>query len=164
MIEIYHNLFIGTELDYENTVKGQIGWRVVHACKEPYHRALLGYSGRGAPKDHPEYFFAIRGDRLFLNLVDANDPAYIPDVIIDKALSFIGETLKADNKCLVHCNLGESRSPSIGFLYLASKSLIPTGSFAEAEKEYMKLYPRYFPKNGIRGFIQNNWDKYIKQG
>jgi len=164
MIEIHTNLFMGTELDYEQTVKGKLDWCTVHACKEPYHRDLLGYKGRGAPKDHPEYFFARRNNRLFLNLVDADDPSYIPEIIINEALKFIDATLQADKKCLVHCNLGESRSPSIGLLYLALKSLIPIGSFFEAEQSYKLLYPMYNPKNGMRGFMQTNWNKYAGKG
>lgn len=45
MIEIYNNLFIGNEMDYEKNVKRQNGWAIVHACKEPYHRQAVGYSG-----------------------------------------------------------------------------------------------------------------------
>jgi hypothetical protein len=55
MIEVYSKLFVGDELDYERKVSHQTGWATVHACKEPYHREALGYSSRGAPKDHPEY-------------------------------------------------------------------------------------------------------------
>ncbi|MDZ7721064.1 MAG: hypothetical protein U5K72_19745 [Balneolaceae bacterium] len=69
MTEIQPNLFIGNENDYEFNVKDQEGWSVVHACKEPYHRQALGYSGRGAPKDHPEYLMAKRENRLILKLV-----------------------------------------------------------------------------------------------
>ena len=49
MIEIYPNLYIGHQGDYEYLVQGQDGWAVVHACKEPYHRDLLGYTTQGAP-------------------------------------------------------------------------------------------------------------------
>jgi hypothetical protein len=160
MIEVYKKLFIGTETDFEVSVKGREGWFIVHACKEPYHRALLGYSGRGAPKGHPEYLFAKRNKRLFLNLVDADDPAYIPDEIMQEALRFIDDALQSGQKCLVHCNLGESRSPSIGLLYLVMKSLLPIGSMAEAETTFKKIYPAYNPKNGMRGYIAVNWNKY----
>jgi len=86
MIEVYPRLFIGTESDYESQVRSQTGWWVVHACKEPYHRQLLGYAGRAAPKTHPEYFFARRERRLYLNIVDADDPNYIPKEIIHSRL------------------------------------------------------------------------------
>ncbi|MBU0723329.1 dual specificity protein phosphatase family protein [Patescibacteria group bacterium] len=133
-------------------------------CKEPYHKALLGYTGRGAPKNHPEYLYAIRNNKLFLNIVDVDDPSYISEVIINESLKFIDAALQTNKKCLVHCNLGESRSPSIGLLYLASKSLILIGSFVEAEQSYRLIYPAYNPKNGIRNFIQSNWSKYAGRG
>jgi len=103
MIEIHSNLFAGDATD-ELKVRGRDGWAVVHACKDPYHRQLLGYTTKGAPKDHPEYFFAERGNRLYLNLVDAPDPEYIPKEIIDKAIAFIHEKLSEGSKVLVHCN------------------------------------------------------------
>ena len=78
MKEIFPNLFIGNQDDYESLVRLQDGWKVVHACKEPYHRRALGYSTRGAPKDHPEYLIAFRDNELILNMVDAADVSYIP--------------------------------------------------------------------------------------
>jgi len=162
MIEIYKNLYIGNELDYEGHVKNDPTWQIVHACKEPYHRQLLGYTGRGAPKDHPEYLFAHRENRLYLNIVDAADPAYIPKEIIDVALDFMKQSQNESMPCLVHCNQGESRSPSIGFLYMAAQGLLKNRNFIEAENEFRKIYPTYNPKSGIRGFVQMNWAKYVK--
>ncbi|MFP4029619.1 MAG: phosphatase [Candidatus Brocadiia bacterium] len=162
MIEIYPGLYVGNEIDYERTVKGQEGWRVVHACKEPYHRQLLGYKGRGAPKDHPEYLVAERGNRLFLNFVDAHDPDYIPKEIVDSALSFAREGLNAGFQVLVHCNLGQSRSPSLGLLYLAAYTdAIPSCSLEAAEEAFREVYPAYCPKNGIRGFLDEHWEEYV---
>jgi len=160
MIEISNNLFVGNQDDYELNVKGNDVWSVVHACKEPYHRNLLGYIGRGAPKNHPEYLFARRENRLFLNIVDVDSPDYIAKEIIDTALEFIQEALSNDKKCLVHCNQGESRSPSLGFLYLASHNIL-SKDFVTAENEFRELYPFYNPKNGIRGFIRSHWIEYI---
>ena len=34
MIEIYPDLWIGTEQDYEISVKGNSDWEVIHACKD----------------------------------------------------------------------------------------------------------------------------------
>src|ERR1035437_3624457 len=116
MIEVLSNLFVGSQ-DDEVSIHGQSGWFVVHACKEPYHRQALGYSGRAAPKNHPEYLIARRDNRLVLNLVDADDPAYIPAEIMDVAVTFIHEHLSAGRRVLVHCNQGLSRSPAIAMLY-----------------------------------------------
>ena len=137
---------------------------MVDASKEPYHRNLLGYSGRGAPKSHPEYLIAIREQRLFLNLIDPTDPAYIPKEIIDAALKFIDNALKDGKKVLVHCNQGESRSPGIGLLYLAIQSnLLSKETYNDAEEDFRKIYPSYNPSRGIRDFLEKHWDEYVSK-
>jgi len=164
MIEISPNLFVGSEVDYESHVCREVGWRVVHACKEPYHRQALGYSGRAASKDHPEYLIALRGDRLILNLVDVADPSFIRREIMDAALAFIDEGLREDKRVLVHCNKGESRGPSIGLLYLLSRTeALPVSSFADAEKAFLELYPMYNPAAGIRGFLCAHFESYKRK-
>jgi predicted protein tyrosine phosphatase len=162
VIEVYKNLFIGSEDDYEDDIRLQTGWQVVHACKEPYHRRALGYTSLAAPKDHPEYWLARRENRLILNLIDAQDPAYIPKFVIDAAVAYIHEQLDAEARVFVHCNQGISRSPSIGLLYLVKHTdALPTASFAEAEPAFRTLYPPYRPTEGIRGFIEQNWHAYL---
>lgn len=165
MREIHPSLFVGHEADYEYQVKGREGWAVVHACKEPYHRQLLGYIGRGAPKDHPEYYFAERGNRLYLNLVDAPNPDYIPKEIIDKAIAFIHEKLSEGLKVLVHCNQGESRSPGIGFLYLLTHTnVLPKTSLGDALAKFRQIYTGFYPSGGISGFIAEHWERYAGIG
>jgi len=158
MKEIHFNLYIGSQDDYENIVKHQDGWFIIHACKEPYHRKALGYVGRSAPKDHSEYLIAYRENHLILNLVDAPDPAYISKEIIDEAIKAIDLNIM-DKKVLVHCNQGQSRSATIGLLYLHHSRLI-SDNFEDAEKEYLELYPWYNPANGMRMFAIQNWSNY----
>lgn len=162
MTEIHANLFIGNESDYEFNVKNQDGWNVIHACKEPYHRQALGYSGRGAPKDDPEYLMAKRGNRLILNLVDVDNPAYIAKEIMYEALEFIDQGLIENRKVLVHCNQGMSRSPGIGLLYLAKEGIINNGSPENALADFLEIYPGINMAGGMRGFLEKNWNEYIK--
>lgn len=161
MKEITNNLFIGSQENYELNVKFQSDWFVIHACKEPYHRQALAYTGRAVAKTHPEYLIAERGNRLILNLVDVEDPKYIVKEIIDKAILTIDEKIKA-KKILVHCNQGMSRSATIGLLYLHYSGIISTDNFKKAEIEYLKLYPNYNPANGMRTFAKLNWNNYQK--
>ncbi len=160
MIEITKNLFIGNQLDYETKVKYENDWAVVHACKEPYHRQILGYTGRGAPKGHPEYLIAVRGNRLILNMVDTDDYRYIPIEIIDKAINFIETNIKY-KKVLVHCNQGESRAPSIGFIYMAKNRLLNISSLENAINDFKMIYPFYNPAKGLIDFIKINWNYYL---
>ena len=60
MKEVYKNLFVGSQFDYECNPKMFDDWFVVHACKEPYHRKALGYTGRSAPKDDPRYLYMMK--------------------------------------------------------------------------------------------------------
>ncbi len=162
MREVAPNLHVGNETDFELTVKNQSGWAIVQACKEPYHRqALGGYPGRGAPKNHPEYLIARRGDRLILNMVDADNPAYIPKELVDAALQFIGEQLHEGKKVLVHCNQGMSRSAGITLLHLALSGQLPRESFTAAEQAFRKIYPPCAMAAGIRGFLMQNWSAYM---
>ena len=160
MIEIHKDLYVGNELDFETNVKFQSGWIVVHACKEPYHRQAIGYTGRACAKTHPEYLFALRGNRLILNLVDVDDPSWVSPIIIDEAIKFLDEGLSKGLKALVHCNQGMSRSPGLGLLYLAHIGHFLSIDFLTAETMFREIYPLYQPAGGTRGFCIQNWDKY----
>ena len=56
MIEIYPNVFVGNDEDYLNLEKEHIpgrdidqptgDWCILHAAKEPHHRAFVQYAGR----------------------------------------------------------------------------------------------------------------------
>lgn len=164
MIEVYPKLYVGDEIDYELNVITQRGWAVVHACKEPYHRQALGYRGRSAPEGHRERLAARRGYRLILNMVDARDPELFDKEMIDAALDFIDETLSRGLKVLVHCDRGDSRSPSIALLYMAARrGALPTESLEAAEEQFRTLYSNYNPTSGIHGHLSQNWQQYCSE-
>ncbi len=160
MIEITKNLFIGNQFDYEKKIKHQKDWLIIQACKEPYHRKALGYFGRGAPKDHPEYLIAVRKNRLILNLIDSNDYKYIPVEIINKAINFIEKNIN-NKKILVHCNQGDSRAPSIGLIYMIKMRLLNISSLDNIINDFKKIYPFYDPTIGFSDFIKFNWNSYL---
>jgi len=162
VIEVAQRLYVGNEEDFiklDGLVTSTEGedspWSVVHACKEPYHRQALGYSGRGAPRDSPEYLVARRGMRLCLNLIDAEDPAMIPSQIIDIAVNFIDGELKRGHHVLVHCNEGYSRGPGIALAYLAATKSWPCYDIADAE--FRLLYPHFAPRGGMKGYLKAHW-------
>lgn len=167
MREIIKNLYCGDEADYtyiENFAPRSAleNSAIVHACKEPYHRQFVGYTTRGCPKDSPEYLWAERGNRLALNIVDAPKSEFFDKSMIGKALDFIDEKLNAGMEVLVHCNQGESRSPSIILLYLIKHGIIKGDTFEDCEAEFMKVYPEYNPGAGIRGFLKEHWREYCR--
>lgn len=168
MIEIYPNVWVGdqnaTILSY-NEDPFENEWYVLHCCKEPYHRQFVGYISRGAPKDHPEYLFARRGNRMALNMVDAPKPEFFSPDMIKAGLDFLEEGYKAGKKLLIHCNQGESRGPSVAMLFvyrriLHNEDAALSLTFAEAEAEMRKIYPVYNPGEGIRAHLQQCWGEY----
>lgn len=163
MIEVAPGLWVGNEKDYA-AIEHELGWAICHACKEPFHREAVGYVSHGAPKQHPEYLFAIRdgGKRLCMNLVDADDIRYIPAELIKRGLHFIDDQLLNKRKVLVHCNQGGSRAPSLALAYLRAKRQMPF-DFKAAEVNFLRKYPEYSPRNGIRSFVEANWDNFPKE-
>ena len=94
--------------------------------------------------------------------MDTHDPAYIHKQIVDAALIFIDKGLAAGRRVLVHCNQGESRGPSLGLLYLASRTdALPRSTLDAAEAKFRQLYPGYLPKEGMRGFLRLHWTEYV---
>lgn len=170
MRQVYRNLWCGSDQDricltddFPGTDFWQPvgGWAIVHAAKEPCHRAFVGYTTRGCPKDSPEYLWAERGNRLALNMVDAPKPEFFAKPMIDKALSFIEQKLDEGFYVLVHCNQGESLAPSICLLYLIKHGIIKGNTLEDCEAEFMKIYPEYMPGAGIREFMKEHWREYI---
>ena len=158
---VHENLFISNQIDYESGVFNDKEWSIVLAAKEPFHRQALGYTGRAAAKDDPEYLFAKRDNKLILNLVDAPKSIFFDKGLIDLALDFISEEIGKGKKVLIVCNQGESRSTSLALLYLVNNRLIQGETLEDVEAEFMKLYPKYNPGTGMRGFVKENWEYYL---
>ena len=158
MKEIYKNLYVGSEYDYEINPRSFDDWFVVHACKEPFHRQALGYTGRAAPKDSPHYLFLYDiHNHLILNIVDTPDPRFFSDVMIDEAIKYCLEGLSKQKKVLIHCNQGESRAPTIALMVLKKLNTTPS-DFDDAVDFLSSVYESYNPNNGILEYARNRWD------
>jgi len=88
---VQKNLWIGSQIDYEQGVFDKNEFSFLFAAKEPWHRQALGYTGRAAAKDDPEYLMAKRDNMLILNLVDAPKAEFFNKELIDEALHFVEE-------------------------------------------------------------------------
>lgn len=160
MKEVIKGLFVGNQAGYENGAFIPSEWAFLLAAKEPWHRQALGYTGRAAAKDDPEYLIARRGNKLILNLVDAPKSIFFDKRVIDAGLDFIEEQLSEGKNVGVFCNQGESRSASLALLYLVKHKYIDVDTLEDAEAEFLKLYPEYNPGKGMRGFVKEYWDCY----
>jgi len=153
MNQVYRDIYVGDDADFEK-VKDKDGWAIVRACKDGPggHRDMLGYHTQGAPKNS-EYLFTKKKNVLALNLIDVDDPDYIPDELIEEALKFIKDERAKDKKVLIACNAGVSRSPSIALLYLYEEGKLPK-PYHQALRMFRKLYPKYDPSAGIHIFTR----------
>lgn len=157
--KVHKNLYVGS--DEACFTWEEPEWAVVHACKDPCHKGAVGYSG-SLPKDHPNYLKYEEGSHLYLNLVDPPHKPLFFKSSFTSALDFVERKID-DNKVLVHCNEGLSRSPSIVLLYLASEGQInQNSSYPEAKREFQTdYYPHYRPSGGIRTFLSQNWQELL---
>jgi len=153
---IYTNLFIGSDADCA-TYEINPDYSIIHACKTCHQRAV-GYKG-SLPPAHPNYLIYENGTHLFLNMVDMPNELQprFTNPIFNCAIIFIEREIQ-NKKILIHCNMGQSRSPSIGLIYLAITGIISSNSFETAMEEFRKLYPEYLPGTGIMLYMQHNWD------
>lgn len=160
MTEVYPNLLIGTNEDYEK-VKDSKGWSWLRCCKygPGGHQQLKGYHTLGAPKDK-DYLTVRKGNLLALNLLDLHDPNYLSPNMIEIGLEFIQERLAAGDKVLVSDNQGKSRAPCIALLYLRSIGEMPY-SLGMSERVFSALYPEYDPKQGLRQYLRWHWSDWV---
>ncbi len=153
MIEVYPNLYVGTDSDC--FFDSRDDWVVVHACKYPCHQKAVGYHGNFSPT-HPNYLVLERGSHLFLNMIDPNTPLFKP-ALFDSALSFIDRYLPT-RKVLIHYNKGNSRAPSLALLYLAKHArVINSENYATATKDFRTKFPGYQPGRGIQIYLTEHW-------
>lgn len=160
MIEVNKDIFVGTDNDC--VFNPPEGLAIIHACKYPCHSKAVRYKG-SLPKTHPNYLILERGNHLFLNMVDMDQelsPIYT-NPIMKAAIQFIDEKILT-NKIFIHCNQGQSRSPSIALVYLANKGIINNTSFNGAFQDFIKLYKIYLPGKGIGMYLNRNWQTLMK--
>lgn len=166
MDRIIDGIYIGVVDDIP--MAERLNYAILGCCKEPLHRRYAriqgadkdGYTGRSMQKDEPEYLWAERSHALYLNLIDAREPEYIPDEVIDRAIKFIETEIKDNRDVLIVCNQGESRSPAIAFMYLIHLGLFKDfEDFWEAEQTFKyRYYPNYKPGNGMRQYSKKYWE------
>ena len=128
---------------------------VVHACKEPCHRAGVGYETRSLEKTHPHYLAMERGHHLYLNMIDPPLPLFQLESFA-RFFDFVDRQIK-ERPILIHCNKGESRAPSLALLYMAKRGFLEGENYAAARAAFEVRFP-YNPGQGIVTFLTQNWN------
>ena len=155
MHQVHTRLFIGTELDCRI---GDGSWAVVHACKSPCHQRAVGYRG-SLPSTHPNYLAFEKGSDLYLNMIDPPQPLFMSGLFVT-FLRFGAQNWDAGRSLLIHCNLGESRAPSLAMLFLAKHlHAITNSGFDAARSQFSSIFPPYAPGLGIQSYLRQHWDE-----
>ena len=166
MVEIYKNIFVGSEDDYYSLMNTQ-GWAILHCCKNPFHCQFVGYKGNLSPL-HPDYAFKRKDNEMALNLVDmdkySTNYLMFNKNMFDNAFKFLDEYRQKGYKILIHCNQGESRAPTLGMMYIARLGAFNFRDFDSTIKEFIKIYPYYNPKLNIYETVKNLWRYFVKNG
>ena len=155
------NLFIGTLYDLSQTNNQE--WAIVHAT-QTIHYQIFGWNRttNKPGKNHPNYIYYEEDNRISLNWVDGAAHLYNWSGVetFIKILNFIDKWIPKKN-VLVHCDQGQSRSPTLGLLYLAKRAkIISNDSFLAAKKEFIQYYFLYLP-GGIGEYVEENWNEII---
>src|SRR5579885_3258646 len=113
MIEVYPDVFVGNQGDCSlQSAKPAGTWATVHAYP-PCHQQALEDQTPSAPQGR-EHSLVRRDQHLYVNLIDADHPAYVhKETQIDPVLAFMEEMHAQGVSLLVHCEQGWSRSPSL---------------------------------------------------
>lgn len=169
MKEIHANLFIASQEDLERLVNSEN--YSLCLCAKTYHQQIVGYIGN-LDKLHREYLISnkiyesrTKTTTIAYNLIDAPNVNYIPDKIINHALRFIDHELEKNNKVIIACNQGKSRSACVGLMFLIAKNYFSSyNSFESVENVYRNIYPMYDPGAGMREYTKRFWDNYVLNG
>ncbi len=164
MKKITEHLYVCNQFDYY-TCSGSKDFSVCFCAKHPFHQKVVGYTGN-LNKFHPEYLIARRPEEhlISLNLIDANDYAYIPKEIIEAALQFIDEEINAGHDVLLVCNQGKSRSATIAMLYMIKSGYFSLDiAFEDIESRFREIYPEYEPGKGMREFAFRYFNELIQE-
>lgn len=155
LVEIIDRIYVGSDDDFTEAKKR--GYTICTCAKDGPngHRSILKYTSLGAPKDK-DYFFVERGKHAACNLIDSDDPNFIPEEVINAALKYIAKHYDAGDKILIHCNAGHSRGPTTALMFLRTIGEFPE-RFRVAEHKFKTLYKKYDPGIGMNHYARTHW-------
>src|SRR6266516_5816458 len=156
MKEVAPDLYVGTSSEARYIFSQRDEWRLVNVAKT-IHLEIHGWS----KPDSTSPYYVIHEDPQWISVNWVDTPrAELFNYqnkgvsVVKQILAFIQKSLQEGKKVLISCDQGQSRSPSIAMLYLAKVlHTIRDTTFAEAVKEFVKIYPQYQPALGISTFL-----------
>lgn len=164
MTEIYDNLIVCSQDEYNYIDLSSADYSVAFCAKHPFHKFIVGYKGN-LDKNHPEYLIAKRPEKHMIaaNLIDVDVDGYVSDYIIESLIKFIDEELSKNRIVLLVCNQGRSRSSSVGLMYLLHVGkFMGYTSFFMVEQAYKEICPSHNPSLGMQLYTARYWERLRK--
>ena len=151
------NLYIGSKLDFESlenrtnrSFSSEKGlWVYVHACKS--------YFDKLSPELKKNQRVVEFNKELYLDWLDLPEPDSFKVHDFIQVMDFIDKEIK-DNKVLIHCDWGQSRSATLAMVYLSKKLKLLPNEFLEALSAFKNIYPDYQLPSGISKFVGQSWN------
>lgn len=147
--KVSHNLYVG---DINACKRINNSDCIIHSCKFPCYTRI---AGKKIDKSDPNYLYFEAEKDLYLNIIDSDEPLFFK-LTFDVALEFIKKHI-FENKVIIHCNEGRSRSPQIAMLYLFHNL-----DYREAQNRMLDIYEWYNPSIGIDEWLGYNWYLFKK--
>lgn len=91
-----------------------------------------------------------------MNIIDDVPENFYDEGMMNEAINYVISALKLNKKVLIHCNQGETRTPSIVLLILRQLGVY-TDTFESVEINFKQKYPIYNPTQGIRDYAVHHW-------
>ena len=140
-------LHFGSLTDYQNLGDKQ-DFAIVHFCKSSYLKARSNKAKIQLTKKS----FELDGE-LFVDILDESYIEYFEVDLFQSVINWLDQR----QQVFVHCDYGQSRSPSFCMLY-GSKILqvLPT-DFLDCVRAIKSIQPNYVSPSGISKFLKANW-------
>ena len=163
---VHEGLFVGPGSDCY-----KFAGSILHCARDPWY--VAAQTRLLCPQQFSDYGIVIEGNgplplnglwarmgynELALNMVDAADPRYFCDEMVNAGLDFITERMAEGDAVLVHCNLGISRSPSMAFLWMFEHGFLDF-NFGRAVTQFQMLYSDWSPGTGIWQYLKRRCEQ-----
>ena len=164
-VQIHSGLFVGSAQDVY-----RFAGSILHAARDPWFedaaKEVVKHSkSYYVPGEKINLLFQpiptvirINYNTMALNMVDADDPKYFSDEMVNAGLEFITERMAEGDAVLCHCNMGLSRGPSMAMLWLFEHGFLDD-EFRYAVPQFKSLYPDYCPSRGIWEYLKRRCEK-----
>lgn len=144
------SLYFGSN-DGLKSLENKQEFAIIHFCKSSFEKQLNNDKKIILEKNIYEL-----NNELFVNIVDEQNPEYFDFEMFVEIIKW----LNYREKVFVHCDYGQSRSPSFCMLYGSKILKVLPPDFLDCIRVIKKIQPEFVTPSGITRFLKNNWKRF----